>query len=509
MGIFNNLNSYTQEKGENKMNLIDESFEPRKKDNSKKIARIILIIIALLVIAIIGIFVAIVYIQDNTLKLFVDGVINEKVKEMMVVEDDGTVYFPIKDVASYLGYQSYNGEYTDKSEEASKCYIENDNEIANFTLNSNKIYKLTLSNDDANYDYYYAKKPVKAINGKLYVTSDALENAFNLSFTYDMDKKKVYIYTMPYLISSYESRVLDYGYEKISDNYTNEKSILNSMLIVTKNQGKSYAVIDLNGNVIIEPKYDNIEYLPNSGDFLVQSNNKVGIISAKKETKIQLLYDSLELVDSDSGLYIAKRDNKYGVIDSKGNIKFYIEYDQIGIDNSRFEQNNIKNKYLLDNGMIPARKDKYWGAFDKNGKVILNFEYDSFGYIASSNKDAINLLLIPNYNMMVVCQNKKYALVNSSGKTIIQPILDDVYMTINSGKKYYYMNFNDKKINIEEFLDQQGPNSNKNNDENSTTTNTATENSVTENSTTTTGTTTDTNSVSNVTTSETSGTDGN
>ena len=327
------------------MNLIDESFEPRKKDNSKKIARIILIIIALLVIAIIGIFVAIVYIQDNTLKLYVDGNVNEKVKEMMVVEDDGTVYFPIKDVASYLGYQSYNGEYTDKSEEASKCYIENDNEIANFTLNSNKIYKLTLSNKDANYDYYYAKKPVKAINGKLYVTSDALENAFNLSFTYDEDKKRVYIYTMPYLISSYESRVLDYGYEKISDNYTNEKSILNSMLIVTKNQGKSYAVIDLNGNVIIEPKYDNIEYLPNSGDFLVQSNNKVGIISSKKETKIQLLYDSLELVDSDSGLYIAKRDNKYGVIDSKGNIKVYIEYDEIGIDNSKFEQNNIKNKY--------------------------------------------------------------------------------------------------------------------------------------------------------------------
>ena len=281
------------------------------------------------------------------------------------------------------------------------------------------------------------------------------------------------------------------------------------MLIVTKNQDKTYAVIDTKGNTIIEPKYDNIEYLPNSGDFLVQSNNKVGIISAKKETKIQLLYDSLELVDSDSGLYIAKRDNKYGVIDSKGNIKVYIEYDEIGIDNSKFEQNNIKNKYLLDNGMIPARKDKYWGAFDKNGKVVLDFEYDSFGYIASSNKDAINLLLIPNYNMMVVCQNKKYALVNSAGKIIIQPILDDVYMTINSGKKYYYMNFNDKKINIEEFLDQQGPNSNKNNDENSTTTNTATENSVTENSTTTTGTTTDTNSVSDVTTSETSGTDGN
>ena len=170
----------------------------------------------------------------------------------------------------------------------------------------------------------------------------------------------------------------------------------------------------------------------------------------------------------------------------------------------------IKDTDLFtDNKIFAKKQGSYWGFVDKDGKIVVDFKYDNFGYIASSNKDAINLLLIPNYNMMVVCQNKKYALVNSDGKIIIQPILDDVYMTINSGKKYYYMNFNDKKINIEEFLDQQGPNSNKNNDENSTTTNTATENSVTENSTTTTGTTTDTNSVSNVTTSEASGTDGN
>ena len=143
----------------------------------------------------------------------------------------------------------------------------------------------------------------------------------------------------------YNTAIEDMQKEKISDNYTNEKTILNSMLVVTKNQDKVYGVIDLKGNAIIEAKYDYIEYLPNSGDFLVKSNNKVGIISAKKETRVQLLYDSLELIDSDSGLYLAKRDNKYGVIDSKGTIKIYIEYDQIGIDNTKFAQNDIKNKY--------------------------------------------------------------------------------------------------------------------------------------------------------------------
>lgn len=462
------------------MNLIDESIDYKKKDNSKKIARIILIFIALIIIAIISVLGALMYIKNKELKLYIDGNVNDKVKNMMEVDDDGTVYFPVKDIASYLGYQSYNGEYTDKSEDANKCYVQNDNEIANFVLNSNKIYKLALENSDGNYNYYYANKPVKAINGKLYISSDALANAFNLSFTYDTDSNRVYIYTMPYLIESYSAKVLDYGYDSISDNFINQKAVLNSMLVVTKNQGKSYAVIDLKGNAIIEAKYDNIEYLENTGDFLVTSNNKVGIISSKRETKVQLLYDSLELVDSDSGLFIAKKDNKYGIIDSKGNIKVYIEYDQIGIDNTKFEKNNIKNKYLLDNGMIPAKKDKYWGAFDKNGKTVLNFEYDSFGYTATSNREAINLLIIPDYNLMVVCQNKKYALVSSTGDMVIRPVLDDAYMTISSGKKYYYMNVSDRKIDIVEFLDEQSPNITKNSS-NETNNNTTSENKTEEN----------------------------
>ena len=452
------------------MNLIDESLETKKPDNSKKVAKIILIIIAILIIFIIGTFIAIVYIQDSELKLYINGNTNEKVKEMMVVENDGTIYFPIKEIASYLGYESYNGEYTNKSENASKCYIQSEEEIANFALNSNKIYKLKISDSTANYEYYYASKPVKAINGKLYATTDALENAFNMSFTYDTNKHRIYIYTMPYLINAYTSRVLDYGYDAISDNFTNKKSVFDNMLVVTKNQSKIYAVIDVQGNIIIEPKYDYIEYLPYSGDFLVKSNNKVGIISAKKETKVQILYDSLELIDSDLGLYLAKKDNKYGVIDSKGNIKIYIEYDQIGIDNTKFSQNDIKNKYLLDNGMIPARKGDKWGAFDKNGNQILALEYDSLGYVASSNKDAINLLLIPNYNLLVICQNKKYGLVNSSGEIVVRTMIDDVYMTITSGKTYYYMNVNNKTINIEEWLDGLNVNVNNNNTIKNTTT---------------------------------------
>lgn len=437
------------------MNLIDESFEEKiKKDNSKKISTIILIFMIILVISIVAIFIAIIYIQDNVLKLYINGNQNEKVKEMMVVEEDGTIYFPIKEIATYFGYESFDGEYTDKSENTSKCYVQSENEIANFALNSDKIYKLAISNNKTNYDYFYASKPVKAINGKLYATVDAIEDAFNIAFTNDTNNKKIYIYTMPYLIETYSARILDYGYEEISNNFTNQKTIFDSMLIVTRNQGKTYAVIDVSGNVIIEPKYDYIEFLPNSGNFLVQSNGKVGIISSKRETMVQILYDSLELIDKDLDLYIARKDNKYGIIDSKGNTKIYIEYDQIGIDNTAYESNDIKNRYLLDNEMIPVKKGNLWGTFDKNGKQILDFEYESFGYIASNNRDAINLLLIPEYDVMVARKDGKYTLISKSGKEICYPVLDAVYIKISAGNKHYYMDYEGETgANVIDFLE--------------------------------------------------------
>ena len=459
------------------MNLIDESFEPKKTDNAKKISRIILAFIIILIIAIISMMGAIMYIQTNTTKLYIDGKQSDKVLEMMVTDTDGTIYFPIKDIANYLGYESYNGEYTDKSEEASKCYIQSENEIANFTLNSEKIYKLAISNQQANYEYVYAKKPIKAINGKLYITSDGLEKAFNVSFYYNETTKKFNIYTMPYLIEQYATTVLDYGYIGIDENFENEKTILNSMLVVKKSNNGNYGVIDLQGNAILEAKYDSIEYLQDTNEFLVKSNNKVGVISAKKQTKIQLLYDDLELIDSDLGLYLAKQDNKYGIIDSNGNIKIYIEYDQIGIDISRFEKNGIKNKYIIASNLIPVRKDKQWGIFDKNGNQLIDFQYDSLGYIASSNKDAINLLVIPNYDVMVVCKDKKYGLINSQGQTISAVVCDDIYMSISGGQTHYYMNYNDTKYDIEERLDNSGvkPKNNTSSSSSNTTVNNTTE----------------------------------
>ena len=439
------------------MNLIEESFQTKeqKKKSRAKLIVLISIGVTLLVIIIISIYLA--YIQSTMLRLTVDGVSNEKLKELLVIEEDGTVYMPIRQVAEYFGYDSFGGEYSAKSESTNKCYVQSENEVANFTLGSNKIYKLDLAGQAENYEYVYTKKPVKAINGQLYGTSEAIEEAFNVSFNYDKDANRVTIYTLPYLINLYSPVILDYGYAEISEEFVNHKTILNNMLVVLKDgNNEQYGVIDTDGNVILEPKYDNITYIPETGDFLVESNAKVGIISKNKETKVQLIYDNIELIDKDAGLYVAEKDDKYGVIDVRGNIKIYIENDEIGIDMTKFTENDIKNKYLLMDNLIPVRKDNKWAIYNKNGNKLIDFEYDSLGYIASNNKNALNLLVIPNYNVLVACKDKKYTLINSVGEKLFEPRADDIYMTISGGIKHYYIAVNDRTWDAEEFLDQIG-----------------------------------------------------
>ena len=258
------------------MNLVEESFKTKKVDKNKKIARIVLVIIIILIFAIIGIVAYIAYLDSTALKVSLNGKANQNIVQLLHFEDDGTIYVPIKRIASYFGYQSYNGEYSNRSEDASKCYVQGEKEIANFELNSNKIYKLDISSSSDNYEYFYTTKPVKAINGELCITTEGLQEAFNISFSYNRDTNRVQIYTMPYLISSWEKQVLNYGYNEISKDFVNQKAILasgGSMLIVRK--GDYYGVIETKN--FIFSIVDNVKQLFTGNVGIDQMTGPIGI----------------------------------------------------------------------------------------------------------------------------------------------------------------------------------------------------------------------------------------
>lgn len=468
------------------MNLLDEDFSDNKEDKTKKTIRIVIISIVSVLIAIIGIVAYLIYLDSTQLKVYLNGQQSEDVKNMLVFENDGTIYVPVRAISSYLGYNCYNGEYNNKSESTSKSYVECEGEVANLTLNSNKIYKLNLQNQNDGYTYVYMDKPVIARSGELFITTDGMQKVFNTTFYYDTEQNMISIYTSAFLVEQYNVTVLDYGYTQLSENFENNKAVVKNMLVVTNDE--NYGVINAeDGTEILECKYDDIVYQESTGDFIVSSGGQYGIIGADKKTKVDIKYDSIQLMDYDAELYLVERDNKYGVIDFNGNTKIYVENDEIGIDISRFEENDLKTGYILVDNLIPVMKGDKWGLFDKNGEQVVDFEYDSFGYIASDNRDAVNLLVIPNYNVIVACIEDKYTLLNSSGEQPFGAFVDDIYMKINGGEKSYEMIANDKTYDVEEYLDRLGvhstSNSESSNSTSSNTTNTTRTNTTTNNET--------------------------
>ena len=448
------------------MELFDEELLKNEKTDNKKTLTIILVLIIFFIIMVLLVIGAMIYIKQTTLTVTIDGKESTLIKSMIKIDENNpqNVYVPIRKIAKTLGYEDYSGNYITKSEEDNQCYVECEEEVAMFTLNSKVIYK-TLKNGNYNYEDYTIssddKDAVKSIDGELCTTIDGIEKAFNVSWNYDIENKKMQIYTMPYLINFYNEKAVSLGYTGSSEDFNNKKAVLEGMLIVEKENSNNtkYAVLDLSsGNLILEPKYEQIEYLVHTNDFLVTSEEKKGIISNQKRTIVKLQYDDIELMDYHKRLYLVKNSNAYGIIDFDGKKVLETEYEEIGIDISKFKENEIKNKFIIADTLIPVRKDDLWGFVDTKGKQVTDFKYDSIGYVTTNNKagSGYNLLVVPEYNVLIVGLGDKYTVINIDGKEIWGLVFDSIYISIDKGNTTYLMEYDSKTYNLTDQLDAIG-----------------------------------------------------
>ena len=147
------------------MNLMGQEYE-EKGDKAKKVIKISIIVAVIALFIVLGVYMYIYYMDLQTLKMSVNGESKKITQDLFVIDDSGNVYVSIKDIASVVGYEYYQGEYGKYTEDSNKCYVANKNEVAGFELGSNKLYKLDPNSDNQNYEWYELKEPVKSLNGK-------------------------------------------------------------------------------------------------------------------------------------------------------------------------------------------------------------------------------------------------------------------------------------------------------------------------------------------------------
>ncbi len=433
----------------------EEILKPKKKKKMKSTTLILIIIVLLLILLIIT-MVSIVYLRGTILTITLDGNDAKSLQQIFIFEENNKVYMPIKRMAEYLQYDAFNGDYITKSEDQTKCYIQTQEELVSFTLNSNVLTKVV----DGQSQQIKIVEPIKEINGELCITSDGAQQAFNFKFYYDVENKNINIQTLQFLYSWYSNQAIKQGYLPIEQEvFANKTAILDDMLIV-KGQNNAFGVIRTNGETILETKYDSIEYLRKTSDFLVGSNNKKGIISVDRSTKVELIYDSIQRVtNKNDTFYVVGLSNQYGLLDVNGRTIIYPEYEQIGIDVNAYAQNGVTNGYVLYSRLVPVKRNGKWALFDIEGKHITNFVYDSFG--CPVGKSDINrtygVIEVYDYNLIVACKEGKYNLITLEGKELFdRAILDYVYITISEGKQIYYITSGEITKELISFLQENG-----------------------------------------------------
>ena len=440
-------------------------YEEEKQTNKKSKAPIFIgIFILLLVILTAVIIYFIMYLKADVLKVKIDGVSKSEFTKLIIqnqAQTNGEVemYFQIRKVAKYFGYSDYSGDFKTKSEDSTKCYVDNNDEIAMFTQNSDT---LIVYREDTPLEEFTLDKKVVEKNGELYTTIDGIEKAFNIIFNYNKANNLITIYTLEYLSETYATQL---QISKPSEEFADKKAVLDGMIIFQDEQTQKYGVINVSTRKsVLETKYDSISYLPFSSQFLVQSNKKYGIMDKNAKVKLKIAYDDIKVGDNKDGLYVVKENNLYGVVDNTGSVIIASNYDQIGVNSDTFEQNGIENEYVLLNEIIPVKRNKTWGFFNIKGEKISDLIYTGVGCDNIRNvTNAYPTVVIPGFNAIIVkaiskSNEEKYTIINIKGEQLVATVLDSVYLITDasSGKNTYYITYNGKTENAEERLAAMG-----------------------------------------------------
>ena len=440
------------------MSLFDEEIlkqQPKKKRKTIKPSTILAVSIIILLILCIAAIVGIMYLKNKILTINMDGKNVSKLKEILIMEENNKVYFPIKKLANYLGYDAYNGDYITLSEDdISKCYIESEEEMISFTLNSNIVIK--KNNEETK--QIKVIEPIKEINGELCLSENCTEDVFNFKFYYNKENNKIVIQTLDYLYGIASKNAIQNGYIEIPETIQNKLSVLQNMLIVKSSNGY-YGVVDVTNmqNLILETKYDKINYIRESSEFLVESDGKKGIITQNKKTKIEMIYDSIQKVND--AFYIVKYENLYGILNKEGERILHPEYQQIGINVEQYSKNGVTNGYIFYNRLVPVRKNGKWNLFDMQKNSVTELKLDLFGctYAPNTSSRAYGVLLLQDYNLIVGYKNGKYNLIDMKGEVLIEDnILEAVYIRNVEGKNKYYVSIDKTEKELERFLQEEG-----------------------------------------------------
>lgn len=250
------------------------------------------------------------------------------------------------------------------------------------------------------------------------------------------------------------------------------------------NENDRYGVIDRNGNVVVEPKYDiiqipnpskpificmsdydttkkeyNIKVLNEKGEQLYigyeaiqaiptettsdgipfekttlkyKENGKYGLISIDGKVITKPIYEQISAIPYKEGMLLVKQNEKQGVINIKGKNVIKIEYDNITADNYYNKETEYTNA-----GFIVSKRTEEgyrYGYINYKGKTILKPEYTEIERVTEINeKDNVYLVALKD-GQAGLLKNQK-VILNYEYEDIGYNLYNDLFIIQRNGKQ--------------------------------------------------------------------------
>ena len=195
------------------------------------------------------------------------------------------------------------------------------------------------------------------------------------------------------------------SYNKVNDNYA---------IIIDKNN--NYNIVDNKDNKKLRENYTYIENVKDNY-FIVTKNGKAGIIDGEGKLIIELKYDAIQKIEGTNVLQ-AIEENRTDIIDEE--MKVHIGIEKAFMNKKEnyiklYSENDVKYynlfgkettyKELFPNNKVYASKNNNkWGLVDSNGNIIVDYKYD--------------LVTEQNGNVAGIKKDGKWQIVNTEGKVI-------------------------------------------------------------------------------------------
>ena len=190
-----------------------------------------------------------------------------------------------------------------------------------------------------------------------------------------------------------------------------EKGKITSKSYYTIFKDNKWGVIDSNGDIVIDPAYEEMITIPD-----------------QKKDVFVCTYN----VNYETGEYKTK------ALDSN-NKEIFTDFEQIESIPNTDEQNNV----WYESNVLKVKKDGKYGLIDLDGKEILKAEYSE-------------IFAMPGIeNSLKIKKDDKYGIVNTEGKIIIEPKYQDITTLGKDDKSGFIVKNENGKYGIVSYLDAQ------------------------------------------------------